>query len=398
MKEPKLVLFGAGKIGRSFIGQLFSLGGYEVVFVDIFKPIIDELNRRKSYNVIIKAEIEKILPIKNVRGVYAGNKQEVIEEISNADILAVSIGQKGLSTVMPVLAESLLQRYKQDKDSKLDIVIAENLRNAAEYFRTELRRILPAEYPLDQLIGLVETSIGKMVPIMTNKDMDIDILQVFAEPYNTLILDKNAFKNPIPIIDGLSPKENMKAWVDRKLFIHNLGHAATAYIGYFSNPWFKYLHEVLAVPEIFESVRLAMLQSADILLKKYPSEFTYEDLNAHINDLLSRFQNKFLGDTVFRVGCDLSRKLGSEDRLAGAIKASITLELPYDKILYVLICGCFFRAIDEQGNMLKEDAEFITEYKENVHKILKEVCRFDEKTNLQLFKEVDIILKSLRVL
>ena len=43
----KLVLFGAGKIGRSFIGQLFSRGGYEVVFIDVFKPVIDELNLRR---------------------------------------------------------------------------------------------------------------------------------------------------------------------------------------------------------------------------------------------------------------------------------------------------------------------------------------------------------------
>jgi mannitol-1-phosphate 5-dehydrogenase len=397
MKEPKLVLFGAGKIGRSFIGQLFSLGGYEVVFVDIFKPVIDELNRRKSYNVIIKAEIEKILPIKNVRGVYAGNKQQVIEEISSADILAVSIGQKGLSSVMPMLAEGLLQRYKQDKDSKLDIVIAENLRNAAEYFRTELRRILPAEYPLDKLVGLVETSIGKMVPIMPIKDMEDDILQVFAEPYNTLILDKKAFKNPIPNIEGLSPKENMKAWVDRKLFIHNLGHAATAYIGYSVNPWYKYIFEPLAVPEIFERVRATMLQSANILLKKYPDEFTKEDMDSHIDDLLLRFQNKHLGDTIYRVGCDLNRKLGAEDRLAGAIKSGIQLNLPYNKILYALVCGCFFRARDEHGNMLTEDREFIAQYAEDVDRILKEVCRFDDMTDLQLFEEADFILKSLHV-
>ena len=54
ISKKKLVLFGAGKIGQSFIGQLFSRGGYEVVFVDVCKPIIDELNRRRTYNVVIK--------------------------------------------------------------------------------------------------------------------------------------------------------------------------------------------------------------------------------------------------------------------------------------------------------------------------------------------------------
>ena len=397
MDKQKLVLFGAGKIGRSFIGQLFSLGGYEVVFIDIYKPIIDELNKCRSYNVIIKSDSEKVITVKKVRGVFVDNVAEVTEEISTADVLAISIGQKGLPTIMPILAHGLVERYNKNKNAKLDIIIAENLRNASEYFRQELSKLLPGDYPLEELIGLVETSIGKMVPIIPQMDMAEDILQVFAEPYNTLILDKTAFKNPIPEIDGLSPKENMKAWVDRKLFIHNLGHAATAYIGYFTNPWFKYIYEVLAVPEIFDAVSATMKQSADILLKKYPDEFSKADLYAHIHDLLLRFQNKHLGDTIFRVGCDLNRKLGAEDRLTGAIKSAIQLNLPYNKILYALICGCFFRARDEQGSMLAEDIEFLAQYNENVHLILKEVCGFDDRTYLQLFKEVDTILKVLHV-
>lgn len=50
----KLVLFGAGKIGRSFIGQLFSASDYEVVFIDINPVVIDQLNQRRSYQVVIK--------------------------------------------------------------------------------------------------------------------------------------------------------------------------------------------------------------------------------------------------------------------------------------------------------------------------------------------------------
>jgi mannitol-1-phosphate 5-dehydrogenase len=45
-----------------------------------------------------------------------------------------------------------------------------------------------------------------MVPLMTQKDLQHDVLQVFAEEYNTLCLDKMAFKNPIPEIEGLAPK------------------------------------------------------------------------------------------------------------------------------------------------------------------------------------------------
>jgi mannitol-1-phosphate 5-dehydrogenase len=374
----KLVLFGAGKIGRSFIGQLFSRGGYEVVFIDSYKPVIDELNRRGNYKLIIKSEKEDELLIRNVRGVFAGDVQPVIHEIATAGILAVSIGQGGLPGIMPLLAGGLLLRSDLDPKAPMDIIIAENLRNAAEYFKTALEKLLPAEFPFEQQLGLVETSIGKMVPIMLRKDIEEDILQIFAEPYNTLILDKKAFRNTIPVIDGLAPKENMKAWVDRKLFIHNLGHATAAYLGYLFNPGFIFLYEALDNREILEAVRNTMLQSADVLLKKYPDEFTIKSLTEHIDDLLFRFRNKALGDTIFRVGCDLKRKLAADDRLSGAIRLAIELKLPYDRILYSLVCGCHFRQVDEAGNMFPDDVDFVELYQQGgILQILQSICGFN---------------------
>jgi mannitol-1-phosphate 5-dehydrogenase len=397
--QKKLVLFGAGKIGRSFIAQLFSRSGYEVVFIDVSKEIIDEINLRRNYNIIIKSDKKKeILNIKNVRGVYADNESGAIEEFLTADIAAVSVGLNGLDKVIPLLAKGLEWRQKAGNSSALDIILAENMRNADEYFRTELLKYLPQNYPVDEKAGLIETSIGKMVPIMQKKHSLKDKLQIFAEPYNTLILNKKAFKNPIPDVAGLAPKENMKAWVDRKLFIHNLGHSAAAYIGYAYKSDLVYIHEVLALPVIYREVRETMVQSADILLKKYPEEFTWQDLDDHISDLLKRFQNVALGDTIFRVGCDLRRKLGPEDRLSGAIKTALELNLPYNNILCALICGCHFRAKDEDEKMLKEDTEFVYRYGNNINQILSEVCGFNESEHSELFLEAEKIDISLRCL
>ena len=387
IQRNKLVLFGAGKIGRSFIGQLFSNGGYEVVFIDLYKKLIDELNRRGEYKVIIKSDSDEIMNIRNVRGVYADDKEKVISEVATAGIAAVSVGVNGLKNIFPILAKGLSERYRTDSNYPLDIIIAENMRNAEEYFRTQLLAHLPVSYPFEKLVGLIETSIGKMVPIMQKKDLQDDILQIFAEPYNTLILNKNGFKNPVPEIKGLAPKENMKAWVDRKLFIHNLGHSTAAYIGYLYNPEFVYLYEALAVTEILDYTRTTMQQSSEILLARYPGEFTHNDLNEHINDLLNRFRNKALGDTIFRVGCDLLRKLGHEDRLAGAIYSALELNLKYNRILFALVCACQFKATDEDGKMLKEDSEFTRFYEQGIESVLSNVCGFDKKRHSFIFSE-----------
>lgn len=398
MRLKKLVLFGAGKIGRSFIGQLFSRGGYEVVFIDVYKPVIKELNRRGNYNVIIKSDTDEVWNIMHVRGVFGGDEEAVIIEVSTADLVAVSIGQQGLPSAIPLIAKGLMLRYKEMYNSPLDIIIAENLRNAADYFRTELIQLLPPYFPINKLVGLIETSIGKMVPIMLKKDVDADLLQVFAEPYNNLILDKKAFKNPIPLIEGLSPKENMKAWVDRKLFIHNLGHAATAYIGFLYNPEFVFLYEALAVDEIKVQVRNTMLESAALLLNKYPNEFTKESLTEHIDDLIYRFQNKALGDTIYRVGCDLHRKLGSDDRLAGAIHLALDMHLPYDKILEAYVYGCHFSAVDEFGLRLKSDIEFQEVYRHDIKGVLMNIGGFTDFANPELLVKAESIDNQINAL
>jgi mannitol-1-phosphate 5-dehydrogenase len=392
MNNPKkLVLFGAGKIGRSFIAQLFSCSAYSVVFVDVLKPLVDALNERKSYDLVIKGETNRIIKIENVRAILASETGKVIEELASADICAVSIGQQGLPLIFPLLAEGLQKRQQLFNGAPLDIIIAENMRNAANYFETELKKLLPESFSIQQKVGLVETSIGKMVPIMPKKIAEEDILLVYAEPYNTLIVDKRAFKNPIPEIEGLAPKNNMKAWVDCKLFIHNLGHAATAYLGYNYNPSFIFLYEALAVPEIYDEVKETMFQSAKLLLAKYPNEFTFEWLSAHIDDLLYRFQNKALGDTIFRVGCDLPRKLSSNDRLAGAINLAIELNLPFHKILHVLKTACLFRASDENGIMFPADIEFVSLFESGgITAVLKQICGFSEtwiRDNTFLFVE-----------
>ena len=395
VSRNKLVLFGAGKIGRSFIGQLFSRGGYEVVFIDVNKEIVKELNKRRNYNVVIRSERNEIINIKNVRGVPADNEIEVINEISSAEILAVSVGQNGLNAAIKMTARGLLHRYMNGISSPIDIIVAENMRNASRYFGEGLKKFLPADFPLETYTGIIETSIGKMVPIMLKKDIEEDILQVFAEPYNTLIVDRAAFKNPIPEIRGLEPRDNIKAWVDRKLFIHNLGHATAAYVGYLYDPGFRFVYEALAVKGVNEFVRGTMMQAAACLIKKYPSEFNLRMLEDHVDDLLCRFQNKALGDTIFRVGCDLFRKLGPEDRLAGSIRLAREFDQPYDMILFSLICARRFRAADENGKMFSRDVVFHKSRKNELRYVLKKICRFDSKVDRDVFDKAEVLENGL---
>lgn len=392
----KIVLFGAGKIGRSFIGQLFSRAGYEVVFIDTDERIIKELIQRRSYNVIIKSDSgDETLNIRNVRGIQADNRVAVISELTDCDYVATAVGQTNLAAITPLLARGIKSKWESGNTKPTDIILAENLRNAAGFIKNFLKQYLPVDYPLDEKIGLIETSIGKMVPIMSEKDIREDVLQVYAEPYNTLILDKKGFRNELPDVPGLAPKENMKAWVDRKSFIHNLGHASAAYYGNYLHPEAAYMYEVLADSKVYRFTHDCMDQSADALLAEYPEEFTVYELTDHIEDLLKRFQNKALGDTVFRVGLDLYRKLGPEDRLAGSIRLSLKHKLPHDKILAALIFGTRFKARDENGSLYPRDKEFHSNMKnKRTEYFLSEVCGFKKSDNRGIFQLAEKLEKN----
>lgn len=139
--------------------------------------------------------------IKNIRAIDGKDPEAVSNEIADADIMATALGAAVLEKVAPVIAQGLMKRWNQDSSNTLDILICENLMDADVLLRQYLLAALPEDkYALfEQTIGLVETSIGRMVP-----PADPDLipanehpLAVRVEPYDFLPVDKAAFKGSI---------------------------------------------------------------------------------------------------------------------------------------------------------------------------------------------------------
>ena len=382
----KAVIFGAGNIGRSFIGNIFSSNGLKVVFVDANMALVNELNRKKEYRIIIKRnkKADEEILVKNIEVVHSSKTDEIIKHISECDICATSVGQGALPKVIPVIAEGIKIRIKQSS-SLLDIIIAENIRNGADYFR----KLFKENDLFGDEAGLIETSIGKMVPIMTEADLENDPLVLNAEEYNTLILDKKGFKNKVPNFPEIKAVENIAAWVDRKLFIHNLGHAASAYLGFAKYPNKNLIAEVLEDNLLKLQVRKVMAESAAALLLEYPADFTEESLNDHIEDLLFRFQNMALGDTVFRVGRDLQRKLGRNDRILGSMLLCLKHNLSFGNITNIYRTALTFSASDETGESFRGDSVLIEGFKDmGVHKALTELCGLDSVKDKKIIEAI----------
>jgi mannitol-1-phosphate 5-dehydrogenase len=311
----KAVMYGAGNIGRGFIGALFSRSGYEVTFIDIAEPVLRALNERHEYPVRIVSNMgHEDSMITNVRAVSANDAEAASDAIAQADIMATAVGVNVLKHIAPNIAAGLKKRFRDPRP--LNIIICENLIDANRILEHMIKDLLTGEEQVlfDRYVGLVEASIGRMVPVQTEEMKDGDPLRVCVERYGFLPVDKDAFKGTAPDIGNMVLCSPFDYYIKRKLYIHNMGHAACAYFGGFSGK--KYIYESVDDPEIRMIAQNAMTESALALSKSYGTDIC--PLAAHINDLLMRFENAALGDTCERVGGDPRRKLSPSDRLIGS--------------------------------------------------------------------------------
>jgi mannitol-1-phosphate 5-dehydrogenase len=312
------VQFGAGNIGRGFTAQLFTESGYEVVFVDVIDEVVDLVNERGSYPIKIASEHPEIITITNVRAVHGSDREAVAREIRDCSLVCTAVGVNVLKHVAPAIARGIALRADACVEEPLNIIICENLLTAGDTLRGHILEALPAEYVayMDEHIGFVGSVVSRMVPVMTDEQKKRDPLLVIVEAYKRLPVDGRGFKGEIPKIIGFEPYDNFEAYIERKLFTHNLGHATSAYLGWLKG--YEFVWQSMRDPEVRKIVEAALAETGEALIAKHG--FTPEKHQAHIDDLLERFSNVALGDQVSRVGRDPIRKLGPEDRMIGGAK------------------------------------------------------------------------------
>ncbi len=312
----KAVMYGGGNIGRGFIGMLLSQSGYEVTFIDVVDAVVDTLNKDNYYPVrIISTEGHKDIDVINVNAVNGKIANDVAEAIASADIMATAVGVNVLKFIIPNIVEGLRLR-KERKVPPFNIIICENLMDANKVIEKMIKENLNAEEQawFDENIGLVEASIGRMVPVQTDEMKDGNPMRVCVESYGYLPVDKDAFKGEIPDIKNMVPFSPFDFYLKRKLYIHNMGHATCAYLGDLLG--LEYIYQSIDKDEVYIIVRGAMEESARALSKKYG--VALDEIMLHIQDLLLRFTNAALKDTCKRVGGDPARKLSPADRLIGS--------------------------------------------------------------------------------
>ena len=324
----KAIQIGAGNIGRGFIGELLAHSGFEVTFVDANNTVVELINELKNYTVHVLDNEKRDEKVENVSALNISD-EKLMDAILEADIMTTAVGVNILSRIAETLAKGIKNRLAKGVEKNLNIIACENAVGASEVLKEEIFKYLTEEEKetVDKYVGFPNSSVDRIVPPVSEK-ME-NPLDVVVENYYEWNVDRNGFRGEIPEINGMNLTGNLIAYVERKLFTLNTGHAITAYLGNLRG--YKTIEESINDNEIYEVVYHAMVESGDGLVKKY--DFDRESHLKYIDKIIARFKNPYLQDDIKRVGREPIRKLSKGDRLVKPLLNSMSYGISTENLL-----------------------------------------------------------------
>jgi len=316
----KAVHFGAGNIGRGFVGLLLHEAGYEVVFSDVAAPLVDAINAASEYTVHEVGDGGRDLTVTGFRAVNSQTDPEkVVAEIADADVVTTAVGPTILRFVAPHIVAALTAR--DAALPPLQVMACENAINATHLLRDEVAAAAGDAWP--QIAGravFANTAVDRIVPGQP-EGAGIDVT---VEPFFEWAIERGPFGEAVPEIPGAHFVDDLAPYIERKLFTVNTGHAATAYLG--AQAGIEKISDALADPSIEAAVAKALEETSGILLAKH--EFDAADLADYRATIIGRFRNPALPDTVWRVGRQPLRKLSRNERFIGPAAEAAERGLP----------------------------------------------------------------------
>ncbi|ALB72370.1 mannitol-1-phosphate 5-dehydrogenase [Cronobacter muytjensii] len=338
----KALHFGAGNIGRGFIGKLLADAGIGLTFADVNQTVLDALNARHSYQVRVVGEQEQIDTVSGVDAVNS-TSDDVVTLIAQVDLVTTAVGPVVLERIAPAIAKGLALRKSQGNARSLNIIACENMVRGTSQLKTHVFNALAQDDKawVESHIGFVDSAVDRIVP--PSESAANDPLEVTVETFSEWIVDKTQFKGELPAIAGMELTDNLMAFVERKLFTLNTGHAITAYLGKLAG------HQTIRDAILDEKIRLvvrgAMEESGAVLIKRYG----FDDAKhaAYIEKILGRFENPYLKDDVERVGRQPLRKLSAGDRLIKPLLGTLEYGLPHQNLVLGIAAAMHFRSADD---------------------------------------------------
>jgi len=318
MGKKTIVIWGAGKIGRGVVADMFSEAGYRLILVRRSSGFVSKLCQAGHYTVV-RAHSDGRREARVIRGYRAlttAQSEELAEEVVNADLVCVTVQPQDLAEVARQLAPCILARRRHRASASLGILVCANMVSVGKKFRSLLEDRLPnavRDY-FDERIGVVETLSRRAAVNPPSELLRNDPLQVWISGEPRLVADRAAFKGAIPDLSHFELVDNIEGLSAHKMFFGNMVHSLVAYHGAL---WgYRLMRESISDQRILAEAEGALGESSRSLQAQY--DLAPEVMSHYKDRLFRQMRSSALDDTVRRVGGNPLRKLGRDDRLVGA--------------------------------------------------------------------------------
>ncbi|MFC4101890.1 mannitol-1-phosphate 5-dehydrogenase [Paenibacillus xanthanilyticus] len=337
----KAVHFGAGNIGRGFIGLLLSRAGYEVVFSDVNDTLVSALQSRRAYTVSLADSSDELILVEGVDAIDGKDARLVAETVASADLVTTAVGVHILKHIAGALAQGIALRLQAEQPSPLHVIACENAIGGSTQLKESVLGHLPVELheAFNRYIAFPDAAVDRIVPIQHHEDP----LHVTVEPFYEWVIDRSAMLPGLPDIDGVHYVDGLEPYIERKLFTVNTGHCTAAYHGYLAGC--RTIQEALASASVAAEVRAVLEETGAVLVRKYG--FPADEHARYIDKILSRFTNPHLSDEVERVGRSPIRKLSPNDRLVRPALLALENGLPYGHLAFAMAAALRFDDADD---------------------------------------------------
>lgn len=323
--------FGAGNIGRGFIGEILASNDFSIDFVDINETIINSLHENRAYDIELADASKKRIHVENVDGINnKDNPEAVIDSVFKADIVTTAIGPTILPFIAELIAKGIQKRRKETIETPLDVIACENMIGGSQFLFSKVKEFLDAEdlAYVEKYIGFPNAAVDRIVPIQHHEDP----LFVSVEPFSEWVIDETQIKNKAVHLAGVEYVEDLEPYIERKLFSVNTGHATVAYVGAYKN--YKTIGESIEDPEVLAKLRAVLGETGSLLINKWG--FDPVDHQAYINKIVGRFENPYISDGIDRVARTPIRKLGYDERFIRPIRELKDRNLTYTNLMDVV--------------------------------------------------------------
>ena len=338
------IQIGAGNIGRGFIGALLAQAGWHVTFADVVEPIIEALNKDHRYTVHILDREPGELMIENVSGVIS-TSPEFARQVAQCDLITTAVGPNVLPIIAKSIAGGIQARIQAGNTQPMNVVCCENGLRTTTRLKNEVIKHLNEEEAafLEANIGFADCAVDRICP----KPNFENILDAAVERYCEWDVERAAWKGEQIEIPGMTYADDLMAYLERKLFTLNSGHAICAYLG--SLKGCKTILESIQDPAVGKIVHAAIRESGEGLIKEFG--FDPDVHHAYVEKIFARYQNPYLEDEVLRVGREPIRKLEAGDRLIKPLTTTAAYGLPVDHLLFGAAAALRFDCPDDKQSV-----------------------------------------------